>query len=180
MIDIEDVQRVKDSGDTLAYNRIYNDLKPKMVKHITKIYGDPYEAEDIAQEALLKIYSKINRFAGKSRFSTWATKVALNEASNFYATRRRRPSKDIDIEPESSFMVDNITPEDHVVMNDRISHIENAIDDMPEGFIPCLELRYRNEDCYDAISSKTGYNIGTVRSRIHRGRARMTCDLTGE
>jgi RNA polymerase sigma-70 factor, ECF subfamily len=139
-----------------------------------RILGNPDDALDATQEALLAIARKIGSFDGRSKFSTWAYRVATNAALDEARRRGRRPVP-LEHLPEAGSRVDASTGEAGIA--DRLD-VEAALAHLTPEYRAAVALRDLVGMDYAEISDVLGIPPGTVRSRISRGRAALA-DLLG-
>lgn len=130
-----------------------------------RIAGNDADADDATQEALLAIVRGIGRFGGASRFSTWVHRVAVNACLDELRRRRRRPEPTELPEPAPSGGAD-------AGLAERLD-IDAALARLPLDFRTAVVLRDLAGLDYAEIAEVTGTPIGTVRSRIARGRAAL-------
>lgn len=141
------------------------------------VLRDDFEAEDVVQETYLKAFTKLDTFRGDSRFSTWLTRIALNEALG--RKRRVRPTADVaelDVAAFANGGSFAIAPlslvplaADNEVMRVEIRNVlERAIDDLPEGFRVVFILRSIEGVSVEKTASLLSLNLNTVKTRLHR------------
>ncbi|MBS3820361.1 MAG: sigma-70 family RNA polymerase sigma factor [Planctomycetes bacterium] len=175
------VRRCQD-GDTAAYGELVIRYQDRIYNVMRRMAG-PDDAEELAQEAFLKAFEKIDQFRGGSRFYTWLFRIAMNLA----ISRRRRGAKvkflsmnaTGDDEQGQSF-TDTVTadlsrqrtpaPEANVMARETSQQIEAALDALDEEFRAAIVLRDIEELDYADIAEILDVPVGTVKSRIHRGR----------
>lgn len=141
------------------------------------VLRDDFEAEDVVQETYLKAFTKLDTFRGDSRFSTWLTRIALNEALS--RKRRVRPTADVAELDVAAFVNGGsfaIAPlslvplaADNEVMRVEIRNVlERAIDDLPEGFRVVFILRSIEGMSVEETAGLLSLNLNTVKTRLHR------------
>ena len=137
-----------------------------------RVLGNPEDALDAAQEALLSIARKIHTFDGRSRFTTWCYRVATNAALDEARRRGRRPAP-VDIVPEprgSGQSIDDLVA-------DQLD-VDAALSQLSPDHRAAVALRDLVGLDYAEIGEVLGIPPGTVRSRIARGRAALADQLT--
>jgi RNA polymerase sigma-70 factor (ECF subfamily) len=124
------------------------------------------DASDATQDALIGIVRALDRFDGRAAFGTWCYRIAVNSCLDELRRRKRRPtlSTDIDRAPADS----SPDPEHVVTLRDALTA---ALQELPEPFRTAVVLRDVADLDYAEISQVLDIPIGTVRSRIARGRA---------
>jgi RNA polymerase sigma-70 factor (ECF subfamily) len=131
-----------------------------------RILGHPEDALDATQEALIAISRGIKRFDGRSRFTTWMYRVATNAALDEARRRRRRPLP-------SEHLPDRVATADGTDAVDARLDIDAALAVLPADFRAAVALRDLAGLDYAEIATVLDIPIGTVRSRIARGRAAL-------
>lgn len=142
------------------------------------------DAADVTQEVFVKIYRGISGFHGEASLRTWIYRIALHEASNQrrWWTRHRR--QEVTIEAETGDSSDGYplsikdtladeheSPFDIAAHSEMREHIEAALRQIPQPFRAVLVLRDLEGFAYDEIAEILNINLGTVKSRLMRGRA---------
>jgi RNA polymerase sigma-70 factor (ECF subfamily) len=136
------------------------------------------EADDLAQETLLKAYRAMDRFDGRHP-KAWLARIARNTAIN--RDQRNREfllSEDGIVEPEEG-SADGSDPEDIVVAADVDEVLRSALDDLPPAFRVVVQLVDVEELSYQEAADALGIPVGTVMSRLHRARRRLRRALAG-
>jgi RNA polymerase sigma-70 factor (ECF subfamily) len=131
-----------------------------------RVLGHPEDALDATQEALIAITRGINRFDGRSRFTTWMYRVATNAALDEARRRRRRPIA-------SEHAGDIASVGDRTAAVDARLDVDAALATLPPDYRAAVALRDLAGLDYAEIATVLGIPIGTVRSRIARGRATL-------
>jgi RNA polymerase sigma-70 factor (ECF subfamily) len=146
-----------------------------------RIAGTTRDADDATQEALIKIVRNLPKFDGRSSFGTWAYRIATNAALDELRKRKRRPAltmvrddsgpHDRNVSPEP---VDDLAGRRVEAIADRLA-IDTALGELPEEFRAPVVLRDVGDLDYAEIAEVLEIPVGTVKSRIARGR-RMLAD----
>jgi RNA polymerase sigma-70 factor (ECF subfamily) len=142
-----------------------------------RIAGATRDADDAAQEAMISIVRGLARFDGRSAFSTWTYRIATNAALDELRKRDRRPTPHV-ADPDGT-APEVADPRSHRTVEsavDRIS-IDEALDELPEEFRVAVVLRDVCDLDYAEIADTLGVPIGTVKSRIARGRSLLAVRL---
>jgi RNA polymerase sigma-70 factor, ECF subfamily len=138
-----------------------------------RIAGSSRDADDAAQEAMISVVRGLARFDGRAAFSTWVYRIATNAALDELRRRRRRPS--LQAVPDDGPPTEAADPlaERHLdAVVDRIA-IDDALDDLPEDFRAAVVLRDVADLDYAEIANVLEIPVGTVKSRIARGRSQL-------
>lgn len=174
-IDAALVERVQ-AGDRLAFDLLVRKYQHRIVGLIQRFVPDWHEAQDVAQEAFIKAFRALPNFRGDSAFYTWLYKIAVNSAKNFLVSASRRPPgddvsmDDAVIRDDASRMHDQATPENEFLREEVERAVLAAVADLPEDIRMALTLREIEGLSYEEIAQIMNSPIGTVRSRIFRGR----------
>lgn len=130
-----------------------------------RVTGDPHDALDAAQEALISVARRIGTYDGRAKFTTWLYRVAVNAALDEVRRRKRRPVPEDDLpEPGGRSFTDAV---------DARLDVDAALAGLPVDFRIAVTLRDLCDLEYAEIAEVTGVPVGTVRSRIARGRAAL-------
>jgi RNA polymerase sigma-70 factor (ECF subfamily) len=142
------------------------------------------DAADLTQEVFVKVFRGIRSFHGESSLRTWIYRIALREASNQRRWWARHRQQEVPIEQEvtdgeagnpvrlKEMLVDpSESPYDAAVHNENRARVEAALARVPEPFRTTLILRDIEGFVYEEVAEMQGVNLGTVKSRLVRGRA---------
>ena len=160
-------------GDKKAYEVLVLQYQDRLVFSIYKFLKDYELAQDIAQEAFVKAFKNIEKFRGDSSFYTWIYRIAINTAKKFLSSKSRK-SEIYDDEimqlklSESAVTSEN--PENILEAEELRSLMMDAIQGLPDDIRTTLSLREFDGLSYEEIAEVQNCPIGTVRSRIHKGR----------
>jgi RNA polymerase sigma-70 factor (ECF subfamily) len=143
-----------------------------------RITGNDTDAADAAQEALISIVRSLHRFDGRSTFSTWAYRIATNASLDELRRRRRRPV--VTQFDDDDRGLANATDDDAAVRIDSVAsrmEIDEALAALALDFRVPIVLRDIGGLDYAEIAESLGVPVGTVKSRIARGRAALARSL---
>ena len=160
-------------GDKKAYEVLVLQYQDRLVFSVYKFLKDYELAQDIAQEAFVKAFKNIEKFRGDSSFYTWIYRIAINTAKNLLSSKARS-SEVYDDEimelklSESAVTTEN--PENILEAEELRSKMMDAIQSLPDDIRTTLSLREFDGLSYEEIAKVQNCPIGTVRSRIHKGR----------
>jgi len=160
-------------GDKKAYEVLVLQYQDRLVFSVYKFLKDYELAQDIAQEAFVKAFKNIEKFRGDSSFYTWIYRIAINTAKNFLSSKSRKTEiYDDEIMElklsESAETSEN--PENILEAEELRSLMMDAIQGLPDDIRTTLSLREFDGLSYEEIAEVQNCPIGTVRSRIHKGR----------
>ncbi|MFZ3579142.1 RNA polymerase sigma factor SigW [Virgibacillus sp. DJP39] len=171
----EKIKQVK-KGDQAAFEDVVTFYQHKIYQHCYRMIGNTHEAEDIAQEAFIRAYMNIDSYDITRKFSTWLYRIATNLTID--RIRKRKPDYYLDAEVKgadglnmySQLESDNILPEEEVENLELRGYIHHEISELPPKYRSIIILRYLEEFSLQEISDILDIPLGTVKTRIHRGR----------
>lgn len=171
----ERIQQVRD-GNPQAFEDIVDFYKDKVFQLCYRMLGDRHEAEDIAQEAFLRAYVNIHTFQMNRKFSTWLYRIATNLCID--RMRKKKPDYFLDAEVAgtegldmySQLPSDTKLPEEELVNLELKERIEVEIQKLPDKYRSVIVLKYIEDLSLKEISDILHLPLGTVKTRIHRGR----------
>ena len=169
---VERVQR----GDKRAFDLLVLKYQHKILGLIVGFVHDTQEAQDVAQEALIKAYRALGDFRGDSAFYTWLYRIAINTAKNHLVARGRRPpDSDVSAEDAEFYEGDHAlkdieSPERSLLRDEIEATVHRTIQQLPEDLRTALTLREFEGLSYEDIANVMQCPVGTVRSRIFRAR----------
>ena len=172
------VRRLK-RGDYKAFDLLLLKYQSRVVGLALKFVKDLQIAEDIAQESFLKAYKSINSFREESAFYTWIYRITVNTSKNYLTSKSRKKElseTDINRLEDSEDVFDipgGSSPEEILSANNLREVIMGSLTNLPEDIRTAISLREFEGLTYEEISEVLGCPIGTVRSRIFRGREIM-------
>jgi RNA polymerase sigma-70 factor (ECF subfamily) len=159
-------------GDRGALEQLLHRHADRIHGICRRIVGHPEDALDATQDALLAVARGIARFDGRSRFTTWLYRVATNAALDEVRRRKRRPYPSV-------MPLDGAQPGDIAARVGARLDVDRALGRLPEEFRVAVVLRDLADLDYAEIAEILDVPVGTVKSRIARGRAALA-DALGE
>jgi RNA polymerase sigma-70 factor (ECF subfamily) len=159
-------------GDSAALEDLLRRHHPRLHAVCLRILGRRADADDAAQNALISIARGLPSFDGRSAFSTWSHRIATNAALDELRRRRRRPQPQVDV-TDSSGRTHEPDRRAEIALQayENRQLVEAALAALPDDFRVAVVLRDVADLDYESIASILDVPIGTVRSRIARGRA---------
>tara|TARA_Y100000741_G_scaffold363422_1_gene351625 strand:- start:947 stop:1570 length:624 start_codon:yes stop_codon:yes gene_type:complete len=172
-IDLALVRRAK-KGDYRAFDLLVLKYQSRVISTVFKYVKEKHLAEDIAQEAFIKSYKSLDSFREESSFYTWVYRIAVNTAKNYIVSSKRREeiimtdfSEDNTYYPEK---LDVDSPQDILNASELRDLIFETLSSLGEETRTALSLREFDGFSYEQIAEIVNCPVGTVRSRIFRGR----------
>ena len=163
------------SGDRAALDLLLRRHHDRLWALCRRVTGDPTDAADALQEALVAIARGIRRFDGRSAFGTWAYRVATNACLDELRRRRRRPDP-VAMDASTSFLPLSSPAPGTEAVAERLD-VDAALARLPHDFRVAVVLRDVCDLDYARIAEVLDLPPGTVRSRIARGRAQLAALL---
>ena len=172
--DLALVRRAK-KGDYRAFDLLVLKYQSRIVSIAFKFVKEIQLAEDISQESFIKAYRSIDSFREESAFYTWLYRITANTAKNYLVSKGRRKESSISelsiSENEDFFeLPTNDSPEQILMAQNLKDTIYDALSGLPEDTRTALSLREFEGLNYEEIAEIMNCPVGTVRSRIFRGR----------
>ena len=169
--DFEIVVRVRD-GETDAFEQLVRKHGRRVYRSLLGILGNAQEAEDALQDAFLKAFQHLPRFEGRSKFSTWLVRIAINTALQRVRSRKEFDRLD---EDDEEFRPRNIqawteTPEDFYSREELRSLVEREVMKLPVKYRVALILRDLEEVSTEETAATLGLSIPGLKARVLRGR----------
>ncbi len=184
----EFIEKLK-AGDPNAFDTLANRYASDIYGLLLRITQDAEEASDLTQETFLSALKAISKFRGDADLKTWLFRIAINESRNRFRwwKRRRRDvtiSLDVTIGESNTplsetFSSDALNPEEKTLRGEREKILRDALNDLPEIFREAVVLCDIEGLSYEEIAQTLEVNIGTVKSRIARGRDELRRKLEG-
>tara|TARA_B100001113_G_scaffold68832_1_gene53242 strand:- start:15649 stop:16248 length:600 start_codon:yes stop_codon:yes gene_type:complete len=163
------------SGDINAYNELVDRYKERLFNFVLRYFNNREQAEDVVQDTLIKLYTHASYYKNVAKFSTWIFTIAKNNALTELRKNKRKRTESLWTDDGNP--IDLNSKEQSL---DRQTHNEFAInqlnkflDEIPENFRMAVVLRDFQELSYDEISKILEIPIGTIKSRINRGRIQL-------
>jgi RNA polymerase sigma-70 factor (ECF subfamily) len=164
-------------GDRAAMDALLRRHHARLWAVCRRLAGNDADASDATQEAMILIVRRLHTFDGRSRFSTWAHRVATNACLDELRRRGRRPRPGLpDDDPEHPHPTPDLAPSPEQAITGRMT-VDAALAALPEEFRLPVVLRDLGGHDYAEIAEILDLPPGTVRSRIARGRARLAAVL---
>ena len=167
------------NGDEQAFETLFKRYRQKVLRVVLRYTHVWEDAEDIVQQSFQKAFMHLGRFEGKSSFSTWVTRIAINEALMFL--RRIGPARELSIDdventkstgsleiPDSSE-----DPEVSYLRRERAQILSSAIDTLRPRMRQAVELRELAEFSTEQTAQRMGLSVGAAKARVFHGRRKL-------
>ncbi len=175
------------AGSEEAFAVLIAQFHPSLYSLIARSLQDPADAADITQEVFIKVFRSIRSFHGESSLRTWLYRIALREASNQRRWWSRHKRQELTIDSSAAGLDDESdmpslsatladrrdSPFDCAAQNQVRAKVEAALQQLPEAYRTVVILRELEGFAYEEIAEVLDVNLGTVKSRLMRGRAAL-------
>jgi RNA polymerase sigma-70 factor (ECF subfamily) len=195
-IQTEDAALIADlkAGSEEAFGILIAQYHQPLYSLIARSLNDPADAADITQEVFIKVFRSIRGFHGEASLRTWLYRIALHEASNQRRWWSRHKKQEITIDSPtesdddesaglclSATLADHAdSPFDHASQAETRERVEAALRQLPEAFRTVVILREIEGFAYEEISEILNVNLGTIKSRLTRGRSALRALLVNK
>jgi RNA polymerase sigma-70 factor (ECF subfamily) len=180
-----DLVRALQEGSDGAYETLLSRFQQPVYNLALRLLSDPSDASDVVQEVFLKVFRSVGHFRGQSSLKTWIYRITVNEAHNqrrwFFRHRQREIG--LDDEPEEAHSMARVLPDasrspfDYVFDRERQDMIVSALGKINPSFREVVVLRDIADLSYEEIAEVLQLSLGTVKSRILRGREALREEL---
>jgi RNA polymerase sigma-70 factor, ECF subfamily len=177
-------------GEAAAFERVVAEHTGDVYALLYRLTTDAEEARDLTQETFLRAFQSIGRFRGDANLRTWIYRIAINQARNRWRWWRRR-KRDVTVsldatddrneQPMSAKLADDdaMNPEQETLAREREGYLRAALLELKRPFREAVILRDIEGFSYEEIAETLQISIGTVKSRLSRGRLELRGKLQG-
>jgi RNA polymerase sigma-70 factor (ECF subfamily) len=167
------------TGDGHAFELLVRRNEEKILSLAQRMTRNREDAEDVVQQSFQKAFIHLKRFEGESLFSTWLTRIAINEA--LMLLRRKRGTREVpiesNIEGETALPLDipdaGPNPEDNCLQREQERILSTAVKELTPGMRKAIELRELEELSTGETAQVMGLSVGAVKARIFHGRRKL-------
>jgi RNA polymerase sigma-70 factor, ECF subfamily len=188
-VDDQFVERLK-RGDAAAFETLVNERSGEIYGLLYRLTESSEEARDLTQETFLRAFQSIGHFRGESDLRTWIYRIAINQARNrwrWWRRRRRDATVSIDApQPNgtaslaATLQSDNgRNPETDALAHERERALKKALSSLKRVYREAVVLRDIEGFAYEEIAVALDISVGTVKSRLARGRQELRRKLEG-
>ena len=171
------VNRVR-AGEVAYFELLMRRNNRRLFRAVRSIVGNDDEAEDVMQEAYVNAYTHLGDFSGRARFSTWLTRIAVNEAFTRLRRRSRLTALDDTNAQDPRMASPGFGPEQHASDRELAVILERAVDSLPEAFRTVFVLRSVEQLSVAETAEVLDIPEDTVKTRLHRARGLLQSALT--
>jgi RNA polymerase sigma-70 factor (ECF subfamily) len=181
--DLDTIRQVLD-GNTAMFELLMRRYNERVYRAARSIVRDEQEAEDVMQQAYVNAFTHLRQFNGSAQFSTWLTRIAINEALARVRSRGKYELFDDDLSDMEPFMCSSPahSPERQAFAKELRGLLESAIDALPDGMREVFVLREVEGLSTSEVAECLGVSADVVKTRLSRGRAhlrRLLMERTG-
>ena len=172
------------AGEETAYETLIHRFEQPVFSIVSRLAEDPGDSADVVQEVFLKVFRNIGSFRGESSLKTWIYRIAVNEARNHHRWFGRHRAKEVGLEParqedqQDWLPADSPDPFEITLEHEFREMLEEAFKRIGPSYRSALVLREVEELSYEEIAEVLEISVGTVKSRIMRGRESLRKHLT--
>ena len=179
------------AGSEEAYAWLIGEFHQPIYSLVYRILTDPADAADTTQEVFLKVFRGMKHFNGQSSLKTWIYRIAVHEASNRRRWWFRHKARETSMEPlentatqgsglamQESLVDEGESPFDSAAHEEVRARVEEELRKVPEPYRSTVILRDLEEMSYEEIAEVLDISLGTVKSRLTRGREALRRRLT--
>ncbi|HVP48404.1 MAG TPA: sigma-70 family RNA polymerase sigma factor [Bryobacteraceae bacterium] len=180
----EELVRQLRAGEEAAYEILLGRFQQPVYNLALRLLNDPGDASDVVQEVFLKVFRNVGRFRHQSSLKTWIYRITVNEAHNQRRWFFRHRSREVGLDDEPEEYRNRALPDgtrspfDHVFDREKHVLIEDALGRINPLFREAVVLREIEDLSYEEIADVLQISLGTVKSRIMRGREALRRELT--
>ena len=186
-VEIEFIERLK-AGEAMAFDTLVTRYTPDIYALLFRLTQNAEEAQDLTQETFLRALKAIKNFRGDADLKTWLYRIAINESRNrFRWWKRRKAHATVSLNTEDSsersfhekLSGNSGNPETETLRHERQTALRKALSNLSQNFREAVILRDIEGLSYEEVAAALETNVGTVKSRIARGRDELRRMLEG-
>lgn len=180
----EDLMEQFQDGAVQAFNILVSRYKDRLHNFLYRYTHNHEDCEDLVQETFLRVHRSRHSYERIAKFSTWMYTIALNLAKSMYKKKQRMQKVSIHEDPDDSESREMVFEDSNILQDEQlhqklcVNELEKALMNLNEEFREAIVLRDIQELTYEEIAEITGTAMGTVKSRINRGRIQLQEILT--
>jgi RNA polymerase sigma-70 factor (ECF subfamily) len=156
-------------GDENAFEELVRRNAQYVYNLALRVVRDPNEAEDLAQEAFVRVWKSLPGFRIEASFRTWLYRIMTNLCFD-RLPRLKKEFAELEIEENIELEDDMRNPEGNTLSSEMMTELHSAIEDLPDSYRVLITLRHLQEMSYAEIAEVTGQPLGTVKTGIYRAR----------
>lgn len=168
-MDASDIEIINQciGGNVQVFEHLVNRYKKLVFNTAYRMMGNREEAEDVTQEAFIRIYNSLARYNPEFKFSTWALKITTNLCLD---NLRKRKGESVPIDEQFNLCDEGLTPEEQYLRRENQQMVLEAINKLPEKYKEFIILFHHRNLSYQEIMDITGESLTIVKNRLYRAR----------
>lgn len=181
-VEAQFIERLR-AGEPAAFNRLVEERTGDVYALLYRLTEDVEEARDLTQETFLRVFQSIDRFRGDADLKTWIYRIAINQARNrwrWWRRRRRDATLSLDAQREGQesplglrLRSSAVSPEQETLEHERETILHRALRSLGRSYRETVILRDVEGLSYEEIAATLEISVGTVKSRLARGRMEL-------
>ncbi|MFM8281187.1 MAG: RNA polymerase sigma factor [Bacteroidota bacterium] len=171
------------SGNQRDFELLWNRYHKIIYAYILKMVKNIDDADDILQDTFIKAFSALHTYNHSYPFPAWLYKIASNTCIDYFRRKRIRPVPIGGLHPDQS-TIHEIVPDKTIAIDIHIANTETkhelyaAINNLPDRYRECIQLRHFEELSYEEISTKMNLPLGTIKITLFRARKMLLNQLS--
>ena len=171
------------SGELSAYGELCKRHSKRLLRTVQRITRNLDDAEDAVQDSLMRAFSHLASFDGRSAFSTWLTRIAINSALMMMRKKRKTPECSLESNQnfEHSEKLDPIEPssgpDETFLLQERERKLHHAVRQLPPKLRGVMEIRQSKDASMEEIAVALGISVPATKSRLLRAKAALRASL---
>lgn len=172
-INDDDLIEKSKAGDLNAFEALIARYEKKVYTIAFRFMGNQDDAKDLAQEAFIRVYKSLNNFRGESSFLTWLYHIISNLCKDELRKQQKKKTISLEIVRETKKNSPTASvnlPEENYIRKEKQQALQEVINTLPIDYKWIIIMREFQQFSYEEIAAQIGCSIGTVKSRLNRGR----------
>jgi RNA polymerase sigma-70 factor (ECF subfamily) len=172
------------NGEQSAYTELCRRHREQVLRTVLRITRNPDDAEDVLQDSWMRAFTHIGTFDGRSAFSTWVTRIAINSALGMIrkSGRHKEVSLDDPADPHRPGLTEMLEPsrdpEERCLEGERLKLVRQAIRRLPSKLRSAVEIRQSQDGPVSDLAILAGVSLPTMKSRLMRARRKLRESLS--
>ena len=180
-VEAEFIERLR-AGEAEAFDLLVTRYSADVYALLYRLTGNADEAGDLTQDTFLRAFRSVGKFRGEAELKTWLFRIGINESRNRFRWWKRRKrdstvslddSTDGDRSLHDTLQGNGVSPEESAIRSERQAALAAALSELPVVYKEVIVLCDVENQSYDEIAAALGIAVGTVKSRIARGREEL-------
>jgi len=173
------IERAKE-GESEAFVTLVSGYRNRLYRKACSLLGDPEEAEDILQEAMLSAYLALKSFRGESGIYTWLYRILVNKCRDHLRSNGSRRKMEF-LDPFTMNIIDpGVGIEKNHEHREAFSYLTDKIGKLGDKYRRILTMRYFDQMSYQEIAEVMGIHVGTVKSRLFKARELLRREIMSD